>query len=120
MAHRSAPTLVLALAVALLGSLHCHRPGEGVGWDGPLVGGPCGHDHDCFERCVEGGDFPDGTCTTRCDYDGNCPDGTVCIEKAGGVCLLPCAHDEDCRPGYDCDDTRRKGAGGDALVCIHS
>lgn len=119
MSHRSTPTLVLALATALLASLQCHPPDEGVGWDGPLVGAPCKHDRDCFERCVGGGDFPDGTCTTPCEYDGDCPGGTACIDKAGGVCLLPCGHDDDCRPGYDCNDTKRKGAGGEALVCIH-
>jgi hypothetical protein len=116
---RSAPTLVLAMLAALVGTVQCHPPDQGVGFDGALVGGPCGHDHDCVERCVGGKDFPDGTCTVHCDYDGNCPDGTVCIETAGGVCLLPCGHDEECRPGYDCNDHHRRGAGGDAFVCMH-
>lgn len=114
----SAPSLVLALVFALVGCHHC-GPEEDIGWDGRLVGGACGENEDCFERCVGGKDFPDGTCTAGCDHDGNCPEGTTCIDRAGGVCLLPCGHDDDCRPGYDCHDTRRKGASGDALVCIH-
>jgi hypothetical protein len=111
----SIPSWVLAF---FLGALACH-PMDDVGWGSALVGGECGHDHDCFDQCVTGKDFPDGTCTVSCSNDAECPRGTPCVDRAGGVCLLPCGHDDDCRPGYDCIDVQRKGHGGETLVCIH-
>jgi len=95
----------------------CHGGGD-VGHHGDLVGGACGHDRDCVERCEKGGKFPDGTCTVRCDDDSQCPDGTACIDEAGGVCLLRCGGDSDCRSRYRCKDKKREGHGGKRDVCI--
>jgi hypothetical protein len=111
-------TLALALAGALFG---CHQCGHGddVGWDSDLVGGGCGQDRDCVERCIEGGEFPGGTCTVSCDHDDECPQYTACMEKEGGVCLLMCDHKDACSPDYDCRDIDRHGEGGKTRVCIH-
>ena len=89
-----------------------------IGNNGDLVGGPCDHDSECVEECVEGGDFPGGTCTVECNDDDDCPGGTRCIDKKGGVCLLECRHDEDCRGGYECKNEDRQGHGGKIEVCI--
>ena len=114
------------LAGALLGlwvGAACGAPRDhggcgGVGHDSDLVGGACLDDRDCVDRCLRGGDYPDGTCAVSCFDDVDCPDGTWCVEKSGGVCLLGCGHDADCRPGYDCKDVKREHAGGDVPVCI--
>ena len=111
------------LAGALLGlwvGASCGHGGGcgGVGFDSDLVGGPCLDDRDCMDRCLRGGDYPDGTCTVSCSDDVDCPDSTWCVDKAGGVCLLGCGRDDDCRPGYDCKDVKREHGGGDAAVCI--
>lgn len=113
----STPTLLFAVAIALVG---CHQCGHGddVGWDSDLVGGACEHDGHCVDDCVEGGRFPDGTCTVACDFEGDCPEYTRCVDVEGGICLLSCDRDDDCRGGYDCEDVRRRGSGGHALVCI--
>ncbi len=89
-----------------------------VGPEGDLVGGSCRDREDCVERCVKGGDFPDGTCTVDCHDDRDCPGDSWCVDKSGGVCLLGCDVDDDCRGGYDCKDTKREGAGGRVAVCI--
>ncbi len=89
-----------------------------VGHDGDLVGGSCRDGGDCVERCVKGGDFPEGTCTVDCRDDRDCPGDTWCVDKSGGVCLLGCDADRDCRGGYDCKDTKREGSGGKIAVCI--
>jgi hypothetical protein len=119
--HTSPPRRHVGIVLALLlGFVGCHECGhDQIGGGGDLVGGPCFDSRDCADRCVHGGDFPDGTCTVDCAHDGHCPDGTVCIHREGGICLLPCGHDGDCRPGYDCKNTDREGAPGDAAVCIH-
>ena len=108
----------IAFVLAFIAFLACHGAGD-VGPDGGLVGGACRDDHDCAERCVDGGDFPDGTCTVNCRDDRDCPDGTWCIDVKGGVCLLGCGRNDDCRGGYDCHDREREGAGGREAVCIH-
>jgi hypothetical protein len=93
---------------------------DGVGNDGRFIGGPCDGDRDCSSssRCVRGGDFPDGTCTISCRDDFDCPSGTACIDREGGICLLLCDFDRDCRPRYDCKPRSRRGHSGDATVCI--
>lgn len=108
----------IAIVVAIAGFVACHGGGD-VGPDGGLVGGACRDGRDCAERCVGGGDFPDGTCTVDCRDDRDCPDGTLCIDVEGGVCLLGCRYHEDCRPPYECKDRDREGAGGREAVCIH-
>lgn len=107
----------IAFLLGFVGFLACH--GGDVGPDGGLVGGACRDGGDCAERCVRGGDFPDGTCTVDCRDDRDCPDGSWCIDVEGGVCLLGCAYDDDCRPPYECKDRNREGAGGREAVCIH-
>jgi hypothetical protein len=103
----------LLLIVAAIGgvALGCHNAG--------VVGGSCRDDHDCFERCVEGGDFPDGTCTVECSGDFDCPGFAACVDKAGGICLPVCGHDSECRDGYHCKDVDREGTSGNVGVCIH-
>jgi hypothetical protein len=110
-------TLMIAIAGALLGCHHC-GPGDEVGWDSDLVGGACGHDGDCVERCVTDEEFPGGTCTVACDHDGQCPEFSACVEKAGGVCLMVCGGEDDCRIDYACKNIKRHGEGGKTHVCI--
>ncbi len=113
----STPTLLLALALALIG---CHQcgPGDDVGWSSDLVGGDCNRDRDCVDRCLGGGSFPHGTCSVGCDYDGDCPEYTRCVNVDGGVCLLACDDDDECRDDYGCHDRDRHGHDGVVLVCI--
>lgn len=115
--HRSTFTLLLALALALVG---CHQCGHGaeVGGDGGLVGGDCKKNKECVDECLGGSKFPNGTCSVPCDGDGDCPEFTRCIEVEGGMCLLDCDADDECRPGYGCHDQERHGHDGVALVCI--
>lgn len=109
------------IGALVLGLVGCHQCGHenDVGWDGFLIGGACGRDGDCYERCERGKDFPDGTCTVDCRDDGDCPDGTVCVEKAGGICILACDVAADCRDRYACKDVPRHGSPGMIEACIH-
>ncbi len=92
--------------------------GGGVGNDGAAVGGSCDGPGDCVERCLTGGDFPQGTCSVACADDGDCPGGSYCVDASGGgSCLLACQLDLDCRPGYSCGTRDRVGAPGEAAVC---
>jgi hypothetical protein len=103
---------LLLVAAAVGGvALGCHNA--------DVVGGSCRDDRDCVERCVEGGDFPDGTCTVACRDDFDCPGYAACVDKEGGICLPLCEHDGECRDGYECKDTDREGADGNIGVCIH-
>lgn len=102
------------LLLTLLTATACHD----VGVDGGLVGGSCRDDRDCVERCVDGGKFPDGTCTVDCRDDRDCPADTFCIREKGGVCLLACDVDDECRGGYDCKNEDREGRSGKIEVCI--
>ncbi|HUH04898.1 MAG TPA: hypothetical protein VML75_23030 [Kofleriaceae bacterium] len=92
--------------------------GDGVGNGGSLVGGSCSSQSDCDERCLTGGDYPQGTCAVSCDTNADCPEGTQCVDKEGGVCLLSCTVPAECRGGYTCKGEQNKGHGGDSLVCI--
>lgn len=91
-----------------------------VGPGGTLVGGPCkGHD-DCDERCVKGGEWPDGMCTVSCDRDADCPSATACIEDDGGICAITCTVDDHCRDfgsEWKCTDRKRRGHAGEVGVC---
>ena len=109
----SLPILVSAVALAFAAC------GSGVGSEGETVGGPCTTTADCEQRCLTGGDFPQGTCTISCSSDADCPDGSHCIDKQGGVCLLSCSLPSDCRGGYNCEGETNQGHGGDSLVCIN-
>ncbi len=106
---------LVALAASLMLVASCNR---GVGTDGGLVGGACSVTSDCEERCLQGGDYPDGTCVTSCTTDEDCPGGSNCIKKEGGVCLLSCDVPSDCRSGYTCKGETNNGHGGDSLVCF--
>lgn len=107
--------MMIVLTLGLTGLAAC---GDGVGNDGDLVGGPCIDNGDCEERCLSGGDYPQGTCTVSCATDRDCPDGTYCIEEGGGTCMLGCSLPSDCRGGYTCKGKTNNGHGGDSLVCF--
>jgi len=109
----------LLLALMMMGlAFACGGP-DGVGTDGPLVGGPCQSNGDCDFRCQQGGDFPQGTCVKPCNTDNDCPGGAFCINQDGGICLLACERPDDCRGGYNCEGKENRGHGGDSLVCIN-
>ena len=93
---------------------------EAVSKVGEVVGGPCERDEDCSgdSRCIQDGDFPDGTCSIDCTDHSECPDQTACVQEAGGVCLLRCNSDSDCREDYDCEDVDNVSGGGESEVCI--
>ncbi len=103
--------VVLAGAATMCGE-------DEVGNESHLVGAACDHNPDCDDRCVGGGNFPNGTCTVDCAHDEDCPAGSHCIDTAGGVCLLSCESDHDCRSGYACRDRDRQGHPGEAPVCF--
>ncbi len=107
--------LTVLIWLVSLGLAGC---GDDVGGDGELVGAPCAARADCAERCVTGGDFPQGVCSASCSTDDDCPSGTRCIDKEGGICLLACDRPADCRGGYTCKGVTNQGHGGDSLVCI--
>ncbi len=86
--------------------------------DPALVGAACRNSGDCVERCVDGGDFPDGMCTVDCNHDGHCPDDSICMDKKGGICMVPCGNSGDCWPGYACKDVKNEDGGGKRRVCI--
>ena len=109
-----------AICIAvLLAPLGCGDGGS-VGNSGDLVGGPCDDDSDCASAsyCQHGGAFPDGTCTQKCAVQAHCPPGTACVEKEGGICLLLCRFQEDCRLEYRCKSTKRIEDDGNDMVCI--
>ncbi len=124
MLHRQAksgghPWIGVILALGF-GLVSCHQCGhdDDIGWDGALVGGACDSDSHCHERCQRGRGFPHGTCTVDCRDDGDCPGGAVCVDRAGGICLLACEFDSDCRDDYECHDVDREGVGGSIEACI--
>jgi hypothetical protein len=112
--------LTLAFAFLLGAALTIGCYGD-VGNDGYYVGGACRDDLDCSRdsRCVRGSRFPDGTCTVSCRDDFDCPRGTACIDREGGICLLLCDRDRDCRHRYDCKSQSRRGHSGSERVCIN-
>lgn len=105
-----------AVIFAALLLVQCY--GNDVGFHGGVVGGDCHDDRNCADLCLGGKDFPQGTCTLECRDDLDCPHTTSCVEKSGGVCLLDCDVDRNCRVDYVCKDVDRHGAGGRAAVCI--
>lgn len=107
----------MLIAVAMAAGLSLVLLGCG---DEREVGAECQYHSDCNERCVTGGDFPDGMCTVSCDDPYDCPAGTTCISKKDGVCALQCDRDRDCPGGYECDSKNERGESGNARVCIGS
>lgn len=85
------------------------------------VGAQCQLQSECEERCLSGGDYPDGFCTVSCDRDADCPGGAACVEnEGGGVCLFPCAELADCEflgAGWECRDRSARPGGEDVKVC---
>ena len=118
MKHSFLPTFILCISSTFFLLVGCGDDGVAVGNDGTLVGASCQSTADCDERCLSGGDFPQGTCTASCSTDDDCPGGTFCIEDEGGVCLLGCDLPSDCRGGYTCKGKSNQGHGGESLVCI--
>ncbi|MCZ7681221.1 MAG: hypothetical protein M5U28_21495 [Sandaracinaceae bacterium] len=106
-------TSALAAALMLVGC------GNGVGVDGPVVGGDCVVSSECAmeSRCLTGEAYPGGYCAKSCASDEDCPDGSACVEQEGGVCLLACGGASDCREGYDCLEMDVRGGPGTSSVC---
>lgn len=75
---------------------------------GPVIGDPCTVATQCGPGVCLNRDFaPGGLCSRACTAGGTaCPAGSVCVERAidsdTAGCLLKCAKDADCRPGYTC------------------
>lgn len=107
---------VLVVFLGLMLATACG--GNSVGNDGDLVGGSCRDSGNCADICLSGGDWPEGMCSVACRDDFDCPSETACIDDEGGVCLLLCDFDTDCRRGYECDDESRRGHPGNATVCV--
>ncbi len=111
---------VTALVGALAGLVGC---GNGVGIDGPVVGGSCVVSGECDvdSRCLTGAHYPNGYCAKSCLTPDDCPDGSTCVDSPdfGSMCLLRCSADTDCRidDGYVCADLPAHGAGGTSGVC---
>jgi hypothetical protein len=79
------------------------------------------HNAECDDRCLTGGQFPDGLCSLDCEQDDDCPDGSACADLEGGVCLFSCQADPDCDflgAGWRCHDQPERGGGGPVSVCI--
>ncbi|MCA9521601.1 MAG: hypothetical protein KC609_11540 [Myxococcales bacterium] len=112
---RSCALIFSSLVVLTL--LSCSSSPARVGIEGTLVGGPCTTTADCSQRCLTGGDYPEGMCTVSCTTDADCPGGSNCIEKDDGVCLQTCNLPSDCRGGYNCKGKKNKASGGESLVC---
>jgi hypothetical protein len=116
------------LLVGLLGvlGLGCDDDDDDfqVGLNGPLVGGPCLNEYDCFSggfcpggQGVPDGDYPGGTCTVPCNGHEDCPSTTACIDDQRGICLLQCFENRDCRPGYKCKERNDNDGPGRSRVC---
>lgn len=85
-----------------------------------IVGTACRGDLDCAPgaSCEQGGSFPDGTCALPCRGHFDCPAGTACVDTQGGVCLVACVNDLQCRPRYECKDRDDRDGNGKSAVCI--
>ena len=84
------------------------------------VGARCDRVDECDDRCLAGPEYPDGFCTVDCTSSGDCPSG-ACVAREGGVCLLTCSDDVDCRflgMGWTChEDSRRESPDQMVMVC---
>jgi hypothetical protein len=104
--------LIAALLVTVASHAGCSDDDDNFGPFAGGLGAPCRDDRDCFDRCDE------GFCTARCDHDAHCPGGWACVDEHGGICAPVCTSPAACGPGYPCDSTRRRGAGGSITVCL--
>src|SRR4051794_24109641 len=68
------------------------------------IGLACRGDLDCAPgvSCEHGKQFGDGTCTYPCGDHSECPGGAACVDVNGGHCLVTCADDSWCQPGFHC------------------
>ena len=55
---------------------------------------------------------------TACRDHLDCPAGTACVDVEGGICLVACASDLDCRVSYRCRERNDRDDQGESLVCI--
>ena len=115
-----------ALTVGMFGLWNLQRPWEAPApnaqcdssWQEPhphdgWIGGACSSDLACGgTRCETR--LPGGFCTSSCER--YCPDQagrptTFCADLGlgGGMCVLRCSKDADCRQGYRCLQTARLG-----------
>ncbi|HMI93433.1 MAG TPA: hypothetical protein VK509_18805, partial [Polyangiales bacterium] len=85
-----------------------------------VIGLSCRSEVDCAPgaECRGGGDFPDGTCTLPCNGHLDCPRFSSCVDTGGGLCLVACVNDADCRPKYKCKPKHDRDSNGDSFVCI--
>ena len=84
------------------------------------LGARCVSASDCDQRCLSGGDWPDGFCTIACETDNDCPSDAACLEEEGGVCAFSCVDDRSCAflgPGYTCKERDARGGAGKRMVC---
>ena len=107
---------------ALLGAVAFVGCGTEVGNDGAVVGGSCVISSECADEsvCRTGEDFPGGYCANACDVPEDCPSGSVCADVLGGICLVSCAGESECRTedGYVCAARAGIGVVGDVMVCL--
>lgn len=86
------------------------------------LGARCTLDDQCDERCLSGGDWPDGFCSISCDSDTVCPTGALCMaEDTGGVCAFSCNTDGDCaflNGGYTCQERDDQNANHAAKIHV--
>ena len=92
----------------------------------------------CNSAVGNGGDWVGGACVTSadCDIQSVCRDdedclaGSRCVETDGGICVVECGSDAECRPAeaatdttaavpaYSCVELEVRGAGGTAMGCV--
>lgn len=106
--------LVIAAAVGGCGSE--------VGNDGDVVGGGCVVSSECAPQsvCRTGESWPGGYCANGCDSDEDCLDGSRCVAEEGGICVVECASDAECRSedeSYACLTRNARGAAGTVMAC---
>jgi hypothetical protein len=84
------------------------------------VGARCDAQSECDDRCLLPGDgWAGGFCTQTCDEDRHCSMGAVCVDVEGGVCLFPCAEEDDCaflEEGWQCITAPGRPSG-EVMVC---
>lgn len=110
LAMRNAIVAVFAIGLAACQSSDVSRS----------LGARCERSDDCDERCLSGGDWPEGFCTIACETDNDCPVDAACLEEEGGVCAFSCSTDSNCAflgPGYGCKERDARGGAGKRTVC---
>lgn len=86
--------IVFLVSLAVLTLTGC-RGNTGIGTD-------CNAGSDCESNACATA-WPSGYCTKECDSASDCGAGNVCIGWSdSNICVLRCASDGNCRPGYGC------------------